>query len=195
MDTDSFDTILENTWRQLRRATADESSALHRPVLATVDRNNGPDARTVVLREVRRESRQFFVNTDRRSPKGDELVERPRGVFVFFDPESAVQLRILTEIRIHVGDEITAEAWRKLPAKGRRRYLTAAASGSPAPAPGAGVPGPDEPVDDAAGYRHFATLEAVATHLDWLHYAPEGPVRAEFDWDEEGKVSARWLHP
>ncbi len=191
----TLNTILDNTWHQLRQATADESSALHRPVLATINRGGDPDARTVVLRAVRPQSRLFSVNTDCRSPKSSEITERPCGVFVFFDPEKALQLRVVTDIRVHTEDGVAAKAWHKLPAKARRRYLTAAAPGSPAPAPGAGVPGPDEPLDDAAGFRHFATLQAVVTHMDWLHYAPEGPIRAGFDWNAKGKISASWLYP
>jgi pyridoxamine 5'-phosphate oxidase len=192
--------VLEQVWGLLAHAAEDVTSPMNNPVLATVTPEGEPDARTVVLRRVDRERRRLYVNTDTRSPKHHELKPMPRAVFVFYDPQSRTQLRVRVDIRLHHDDETTRRAWDALPDDARRLYMTTSAPGDLAPVPTSGLPpaveqhGPGR-ADEEAGYRHFAVLEAVVTHIDWLYFTESTPRRAAFSWEADDAPRAGWLYP
>ena len=188
--------VLNDAFALLARHAADPDNHV---VLATAV-NGEPDARTVVLRRFDDAARTLLINTDRRSPKKDELAHSTHAVVVLYDAHARTQLRVQANVRVHYDDAMTREQWAALPFAGRRLYMTLAPPGAIASAPTSGVaPGfeqraPDAP-DDAAGYSHFCVLELAITGLDWLHFGRDGSRRAAFAWDAQGRMQAHWLYP
>lgn len=192
MQSSNLQEVLAHAWALLARGAQAADSPIHTPVLATVGLDGEPDARTVLLHSVDSDQRQLYFNTDRRSLKYAELSQTARAMLVFFDPRSETQLRVRADIQVHYHDDVSERLWHELPAVGRRFYATAAAPGTASSAPTTGVP---SGVDEEAGYENFVVLEATTTHLDWLHFTPNGHRRAAFRWAEDGHVEANWLYP
>lgn len=196
-----LDEVLTHAWGMLEAGSREPQASMHTSVLATVALDGRPDARTVVLAAVTPAQRALFVNTDRRSPKHAQLVYAPYGAFAFYDPHSETQIRIRAEFRMHYDDSVARRAWEALPLSERKVYMTDVAPGQPAPRPTAGLPGtlpqrpPTEAESETLGYKNFMTLEAIATHLDWLHFTRGGSRRAAFTWSPAGAVRATWLYP
>lgn len=192
--TDELKRLLHETWQRLGRGLADSRSPLSTPVMATVGLDGQPNARTVALWRVEPERRRLYFNTDSRSPKHRELLSLPSATFVFYDTGSEVQLRFRTAIRLHYDDALSSACWAELPSETRELFLTAQAPGTRAATPTDGRPTAN--ADGTAGPpAHFVVLEAIATHLDWLHAAPQRHRRAGFAWGPDGRLDASWLYP
>jgi len=176
--------IRQRVWAELARAALDRHHAWRTPVLATVDKNGLPQARTVVLRHVdtARAHLQFF--TDRRSPKFAQLAALPHALLVFWSKRLNWQLRIQARVVLHTaGPEVDAVWERIKQSPAARDYLTPLAPGdvlSTAPAR----------TDDACATHHVAILLAEVEEIDWLELFRGGHRRARMRgaaWD--------WLTP
>jgi pyridoxamine 5'-phosphate oxidase len=175
----------QRLWAELVRAGQDRHHGWRLPVLATVDAQGAPQARTVVLRAADPGCGELLCYTDRRSPKVAELRADARGVLVFWCARLSWQLR--AQVRIEVEDEgpRVQAAWGRVAGQpGARDYLAPAPPGSAVSQPGlAGEP--DAP-------HHLAVLSARVEALDWLELdRRHGPRRAAVS--AQGR--AQWLVP
>jgi pyridoxine/pyridoxamine 5'-phosphate oxidase len=78
---DSLPLIEVACWHTLAEAAAERTHEWRMLVLATVDGDRA-SARTVMLREVDRESRELVFFTDSRSPKVAQIALHPRGTLL-----------------------------------------------------------------------------------------------------------------
>lgn len=179
-----LDAIHQALWQQLAACTQQRGHPWRSPVLASVDAQGLPDARTVVLREVLPEARLLRLYTDARSPKMQQLQAQPRARLVFWSPGLGWQLRLQTYAQLITDGLAVTSRWATLRASpAARDYL------SPLP-PGAPV-GDCPASPEGAPRMHFAVLELQVQHLDWLELHPQGHRRACFDAQGQGQ----WLTP
>ncbi len=166
-------------WQELQVASWDRAHAWRTPVLATVDAQGLPEARTVVLRSADFATRWLVFFTDVRSPKAVQLLARPAACLVFWCPQLQWQLRVRVDVRIETMGPRVEAAWQKMSASGAaREYLSPLAPGSPlasTPAPGAPLGRP--PASLPGGATHFSVLRAGVTSMDWLGLSPKGEHR------------------
>ena len=173
----------------LADAVRDVRDPWRTPVLATFSAAAGPQARTVVLREVDLAQRRLTAWTDPRAPKAGQLDADPRAQWCFYDGVRRIQLRVSTEVRVHHGDAVARAAWARVPAGNLMNYRTARPPGS--------VIGHDSREDTAAddtGPAHFAVLSATVMEFDWLWLGDAGHRRARFRWYGTGWDEA-WVVP
>lgn len=170
-------------WRELARAALDRQHAWRTPVLATVG-PDGPDARTVVLREVDAGANGVVVYSDARAPKVAQLGSQPQAVLVMWSPRLSWQLRLRTTVQLHTDGLAATSRWARLQTTGAASdYLTPQAPGA--------LLDTSSPSNAAAQQRgHFAVLLAQVHAIDWLELHPQGHRRAAFDGQ-----GARWLVP
>lgn len=189
-DADALDlsSVREHVWVGLTRAVDDPASPMRTPVLATVDVNGAPQARTVVLRAVDAAGWRVFWYTDIRAPKVAHLRGDARASLAFHDVVQGIQWRLSGRTCIRSGDSTAAGAWASLSQKARRNYRTQLPPGTAMPAPGDGVP--DDVTDPEAGRDRFAVIELVVATVDWLWLHPDGARRARLTRD-----AATWLTP
>ena len=159
-----------------------------RCVLANQD-DDGPQARSVVLRDLLLDSRELIFYADARSPKVAQLRRDPRAVLLCWSASLGWQLRLRCHIEVETsGLDVTAR-WahiRNRPAA--HDYLSPLAPGTPMPDGHGGLvvtPLPPERMRDT-----FAVLSARIEAIDWLELHARGQRRAVFD-----AQGARWLTP
>lgn len=205
--------IAEAVWRELAQAVHERTHAWRTPVLATCG-PEGPDARTVVLREVDRPSSRLVVYSDARAVKVQQLRHDPRAMLVMWSPTLGWQLRISLTVQVHAEGLAAASRWTRLQlSRAALDYLAPLAPGTPLPAtPQAPPPPPEAPHEapgDTAhpgahggpahvppspagvpGRAHFAVLEGTVREIDWLELHPAGHRRARW-----GRGPGRWLQP
>jgi hypothetical protein len=196
---DTLDAVLAGAFAMLARAVRDRRSAMHTPVLSSLDAAGFPDARMVVLRGFDPSARLFSVHTDRRSAKFAALGASPRVALLFYEPRARIQLRVQALATRHVDDAVAQAAWDRATPGSRRCYL-GQAPGSPLAAPGSGLPAELETraptLDETApGAARFAVIRARMLRLDWLHLAAGGHRRACFDWPDNAPPRATWRAP
>jgi len=152
------------------------------PVLANVDENDMPQARTVVLRGVENDGHLLTMFTDRRSPKSRQLQGRPTATLVFWHPELQWQLRAQGPVTVDTDRHAIDTVWesiRNTAAAGD--YLTPSAPGEPLKE--ARALAPEE--------HQLAILRLAVERSDWLCLSRTGHQRA--GWGIEHPF--RWLTP
>ena len=176
--------IRQRTWMELERAVQDRHHEWRTPVLATVDTEGTPNARTVVLRhaDAQLQSLQFF--TDGRSPKITELSHQPTAMLVFWSKRLNWQLRVRVQIAVQTTGPQVDAVWERL------SQSAAAGDYLSADAPGDELPEGETAPANTKGMHHLAILVAQVQEVDWLELRREGHRRAVF-----GKDTWQWRVP
>lgn len=195
--------VLERTiWEELARAVRVKPDAApeapphpwRQAVLASQSAD-GPQARTVVLRDLRHEPRELVFYSDARAGKVRELRADPRVQLVCWSPALGWQLRLQGRAQVETdGLDVTARWAAIRHRRAAQDYLAPLPPGAPldAPAYAAGLQSEPRMDDDPKVPRHhFAVVYLSISSLDWLELHPEGHRRARF----EAGAPARWLTP
>ena len=167
-----FESLRARIWQELQQAVAERGHDWRTPVLAGVDVDGLPQARTVVLRQADPIACTLQVYTDSRSPKVTELLRRPDALLVFWSRRLSWQLRARVTVQVQTDGERVQAAWERV-------SRTAAAADYLAPA----APGSvfaSSPQGDHVSH-HLAVLLARVESFDWLELAREGHRRVRFD--------------
>ena len=172
--------LRRHIWTQLQRAAFDKFHEWRTPVLATVDAQGLPQARTVVLRHVDVAAMRVCIYTDSRSPKAAELTAQPQACLVFWSKRLNWQLRVLARAEVLTSGTKVDAAWAELAqSPAAADYLSVTAPGSPLMNPSAAPLNP-----------HLAVLSFDVLTIDWLELARSGHRRARITAD-----ALTWLVP
>lgn len=182
-----LDQVLESTWQELIEGVRSARHAFHCPALATGS-SSGPSVRTVVLREANPGARSLACHTDRRSPKFRQLQENARAAWMFYDPQSKIQIRGSGSVTLHCGDELAAQRWAESAQRSRACYQAAHGPGARL-----ALDEPEAP-PSVEGFDQFVVLRCLLDRLDWLHLRGAGHWRAVFNWQDQAWQGA-WVAP
>jgi hypothetical protein len=176
-------------WAELDRAAQLRDHDWRQAVMATVDADAGPCARTVVLREVDPATRMLLIYTDTRSPKVQQLGRDPRAELVCWSPRLGWQVRMRCHVEVSGDGLDVTSRWALL------RHTRAAHDYLSPLAPGTVLDDDPTPPPAAGEVRAcFGVMQARVLTLDWLSLDPAGHRRALFDY-RDGPGAARWLAP
>lgn len=106
----------------LDQAIASKVTEPHVMTLSTVDYENTPDARVVVLLDVSSQGWQFAINM--RSPKGQQIDHRAYAALTFYWPELAQQIRLRGPV-IPMSAEASITDFSRRPERSRAAILAA----------------------------------------------------------------------
>ncbi|WP_119168950.1 pyridoxamine 5'-phosphate oxidase family protein [Algihabitans albus] len=200
-DEPDLGTVLENCWHLLQVGVSDRKHGFHLPVLATSTPDEGPDARSVVLRGVDRRHHLLRVHSDARSAKIRQIGTDPRVSFLFYDAAEETQLRVQALAKVHREADAAADAaWQGTRLFSRRCYMTHQPPGRPTETPTSGLPAaladrsPTEE-ESLAGRRNFTVVLCQIRRLDWLYLSHQGHRAARFTWDDAGNLTETWVQP
>jgi len=201
-----LDAAQDHAWTLLERGARDRHSAVHAPCIATAS-VDGPQVRTVTLRQADRARATLRFNVDARGGLARQLTADPRAMLHAYCPVERTQLRLRTLAVLHQGDPLAMQAWSAASPSARRCYLVPP-PGSPSPTPSSGLPETLQrraPTanESASGFQHFCVVELRVLAIEWLHLNAVDKRRARFvrtgddkDSDDEGGGwSAQWLTP
>ena len=175
------ESLRQRLWQELQRAGLDRHHEWRTPVLATIGLDGLPQARTVVLREVRRSHEQLLIYTDARSPKVAELLAQPVASLLCWSTRLRWQLRLQLRFRVSQNDEETRSAWERV------RQSPSASDCLAARAPGSPMATAQEALLETP---QLAVLHGTVECMDWLELARDGHRRARLD-----ALRVDWLVP
>lgn len=162
----------------------DRHHAWRTPVLASTGIDGNVNARTVVLRKVDFASQTLEIYTDRRSPKVQELSNKPTAIFVFWSARLAWQLRVRVSFANQVPSSHVKAQWLQV-------MQTARANDYLEPLP------PGSPCTEVSSAHtllekgdNFALLISEVLEIDWLELGRAGHRRARMLQD-----TWQWLTP
>ncbi|MEQ8355105.1 MAG: pyridoxamine 5'-phosphate oxidase family protein [Kiloniellaceae bacterium] len=192
--------VLAECWHLLADGAADPQHDFHLTALGTAHPLHGSALRTVVLRKVFPESRELWFYTDLRSRKVGEIQADPRIALLFHSLSDDTQLRVQADAGIHHRDGLAERAWQDLAPRQRRDYLVSGPRGLPWAWATSGLPAElesrDPTVEESeAGRLNFAVVVCRLRQIDWLFLTPYGHRRANFTWNNEGRLQTSWLVP
>ena len=175
-------TLTGSIWRELELANTDRQHQWRTPVLASIDTNGLPQARTVVLRKVCHHTQTLQFFSDARSPKVAQLRASGQIQLVFWSSELKWQLRVSAQARVETSGAGVDKAWQGIKlGPARQDYLSQFAPGDALP---------DTATTALDESPHLAIISAEVTHMDWLSLSSEGHQRAEIS-----ATAVRWLTP
>jgi pyridoxine/pyridoxamine 5'-phosphate oxidase len=178
---DEYKQLNDQLWSELEQAVMDRQHGWRTPVLATVDADGLPDARTVVLRAADRARQTLKVFTDQRSPKVVQLQANPQAQLVFWCPSRQWQLRARAAVTIDINSDQTAAIWTRIQQTAAAGdYLTAEAPGSLL----------SDQASLSVDQHALCVLELKIMSLDWLMLSRQGHRRARLEHD-----TLTWLTP
>ncbi|MDP4302561.1 pyridoxamine 5'-phosphate oxidase family protein [Leptothrix discophora] len=186
----TLSTLESLIWTELDLAVHSRASAdrpahpWRRAAFATVG-EDGPEVRSIVLRDLQADRRELVFYADARSPKVAQLRADPRGQILCWSEPLGWQVRLACTIEIATdGLDVTARWARIRHRPAAHDYLSPLAPGSPLEAPA--VPLAPERVRES-----FAVLTARVRAIDWLELHAQGHRRARFEHGRE----PQWLVP
>ncbi len=177
-------------WAELDRAVRG-SGAPGRPphpwrraALATVG-EDGPEVRSVVLRDIQADRRELVFYADARSPKVAQLRADPRGQLLCWSEPLGWQVRLRCRVEVATDGLDVTTRWARIRHRpAAHDYLSPLAPGSPLEAPAA-------PLAPERVRESFAVLTARVEAIDWLELHARGHRRARFVMGR----SPQWLVP
>jgi len=130
-----------------------------------------------VLREADKVSRTLVFHTDARSRKVKSLEEAGQAAWLFFNPQSGVQIRARSRATLHQNNDTARNLWEQVPPEARVNYSSALAPCNPVK---------DQPLrllNDDEAFPNFMVVQCKIDFLDWLQISEDGHQRAQFNWD------------
>jgi pyridoxamine 5'-phosphate oxidase len=190
---------LDTAWNLLEQGARDRHAPFHALSVASVDQAGNPRQRTMILRHVDRELRTLRFHSDQRSPKFEQISNRPAISVSHYSAEHKLELRLFGKGRFHLGDDIAARAWLSMRDLSRVCYRSPKAPSEP-------IDSPDDYLDpsklvvtsdDAIAQRNFCVLIIHVEELDWIYLDHRGNRRARFRWGGNDVASplpqSQWL--
>ena len=182
--------IFEKIWSVLETGVKPISNnPAHTPALATIDNNNLPQIRSVVLRSINRPKREIWFHSDIRSSKISDLNNNKDASFLIYDPKNKFQIRLLTTIKMHHNDPISTQAWNNLKPMSKICYQISQAPGTQLSDP---FKVTNTPERNNEGRDNFVVLVGKILEVEWLYLHHKGHRRAKFDLENKKDT---WLVP
>jgi hypothetical protein len=177
-------------WTELERAvhgrpaSGQPAHPWRRAALASVG-EDGPQVRSVVLRDIQADRRELVFYADARSPKIAQLRADPRAQLLCWSEPLGWQLRLRCRIEVATDGLDVTTRWAQIRHRpAAHDYLSPLAPGSPLEAPAA-------PLAPERARESFAVLTAQVEAIDWLELHAQGHRRARYARGQ----SPQWLVP
>ncbi len=189
---------LAEVWGLLDNAVHEPGEDLHLPSIATIDLDNSPRSRTVVLRGFDRDRRELLIHTDFRSPKCREIEKNSSVSWLFYDRGRKLQLRVRTMAMLQAKSPRADTAWANATASSRRAYLAPFTPSSPIDTGHPNIPEEFQrtvpPVEATeVGRENFALIVCQIEEIDRLDLGYDGHRRSRWRWDKNERQTSEWI--
>ena len=173
--------LSDNIWSELKNAITDRAHGWRTPVMASIDTQGLPQARTLVLRELDKGQWRLSAYTDHRSPKVAQLHHHPYASLVFWSSALKWQLRISARVAIQTQGERVDALWQTLKeTSSAGDYLALSPPGSPLA----------NPQTSSAPSHALGIMDFYGLEMDWLELSTQGHKRARLT-----REGIEWLVP
>ena len=166
-----YEKLAEESWSRLWAGSDDPAHPMRLVVLATVDADGAPDARTMVLRGADRRLGKIWFYTDRRSEKIDHLRASGAVCVVAYDPADRIQLRLRGTATLYLTGTQADLHWRHVSLALKALFASSDPPGRPMLQPDprlAGIQQSLDAVGEAGARANFAVIEVRVKAIEWL---------------------------
>lgn len=188
--------FLAEEFEQLESGVLKAKHEYHSFTLSTI-KEKKPESRTVILRNVNKKIYSISFNTDKRSPKYNEIVLNNNVSALFYDKPRKIQLRISGKANIENNNILAEKAWSKTTLDSKLCYLAPYAPSQTMENFKVNLPQiPKENLNEAdleKGFNRFCQVNIIFSKLDWLYLNHKGHKRIQFTFNKD--VKYHWVAP
>ena len=186
--------ILKSEWENIDLGIQKAKHDYHSFALSTISKN-GPDSRTVILRDFDKDKPAIWFHSDKRSKKILHLKKDERVSALFYDKSRKVQLRINGIANVEENINTNKKIWELMKPESKICYM---GPYSPSQSINQFEPNTLEKSaheinqeDENLGLSRFCRIGIQIKKLDWLKLDYKGHQRLEFKFDKEVKI--QWI--
>ena len=128
-ESDSLELALDNALNKLKRAVKKRNDDLHLLNVVTVDDQNKPNTRNVVLRDFSIENLTIRFHTDKRSSKIKDIKNNKAICLIGYDKKAKLQIRIDADAHAIEDEKILMDIWKKMYPMSRECYRVSKSPG------------------------------------------------------------------
>lgn len=121
MSDTSLNRLLDTVWAQIEQGVTDRNHPCRYPTLATMG-TEGPEARTLVLRQADRANGRIDLFTDGAAPKAAQIIADARVALHVWLPKPRLQIRMRAQATLAPGDP---DLFAQLPKEAQENYFGA----------------------------------------------------------------------
>jgi hypothetical protein len=162
-------------------------------VLGTIDKDNRPQNRNVVLRKVDMTNSLIRFHTDIRSNKIIDIKNNSSISLLGYDKVNKLQVRLTANAIVEESKEVLSDVWSKMYPMSRECYRVKDAPGKVV-ASRDEVLFEDEGKDKLNGFENFVIINCHISSIETLFLHSSGHVRAKYIY-ENGAFHGEWLVP
>ena len=191
--------IFDNIKKHLTDGVKERKHGFHTPVFSNLSKDLSIESRVVVMRKFDPEKMIINFHTDFRSPKVNSLNEFNKSLFVFYDHELKIQMRVKTISTVNNQNKITKQIWDETRLLSRKCYLTLKNPSSYTSLPEDGLPEhlinkEPELEESEIGYPNFTVVENKIYEIDWLFLEISGHRRLKIEFNNPDPTF-QWIIP
>jgi hypothetical protein len=184
---------LEFVFSNLEKGVTERGHQFHLLVLGTIDKNNRPQNRNVVLRKVDMTNSLIRFHTDIRSNKIIDIKNNSSISLLGYDKVNKLQVRLTANAIVEESKEALSDVWSKMYPMSRECYRVKDAPGKVV-ASRDEVLFEDEGKDKLNGFENFVIINCHISSIETLFLHSSGHVRAKYIY-ENGAFHGEWLVP
>ena len=192
-ESDSLELALEYALNKLQKAVKKRNDDLHLINVVTVDEQNRPNTRNVVLRDFSIENLTIRFHTDKRSSKIKDIKLNKDICLIGYDKRAKLQIRIDAEAYSIDDEEILLEIWQKMYPMSRECYRVAKSPGDKIESL-AEIKFNDENDSNLVGFDNFAAVQCNIKSMEILYLSHTSHIRAKYN-NDNGILKGEWLVP
>ncbi len=190
---DSLELALDNALNKLQRAVKKRNDDLHLLNVVTVDEQNRPNTRNVVLRDFSIENLTIRFHTDKRSSKIRDIKLNQDICLIGYDKKAKLQVRIDAEAYVIENEEILLEIWQKMYPMSRECYRVVQSPGNKIESL-TEVNFDEDNESNLVGFDNFVAIQCNIKSLEILYLSHTGHIRAKYN-NDNGTLKGEWLVP
>ena len=192
-ETESLDLALENALNKLKRAVKKRNDDLHLLNVVTINNQNKPSARNVVLRDFSIENLTIRFHTDKRSSKIDDILENKAICLIGYDKKAKLQIRIDADAYLIDDEEALKDIWKKMYPMSRECYRVSRSPGDRIDSLSE-VEFDEDKENNLIGFDNFTAIQCHIKTIEVLYLSHIAHIRAKYN-NINGILKGEWIIP
>tara|TARA_B100001059_G_scaffold228479_1_gene259653 strand:- start:604 stop:1209 length:606 start_codon:yes stop_codon:yes gene_type:complete len=184
---------LEYVFLNLEKGVIEGKHDFHLLVLATIDENNKPQNRNVVLRKVDISNSLVKFHTDKRSNKIKDLNHNHSISLLGYDKSAKLQIRLGAKAVIEKSNEVLIDVWSKMRPMSRACYRVKDTPGKIISSRN-DVIFENEDEKKLNGFENFVIVNCHIQSIETLFLHSAGHIRAKYLY-KDNAFHGSWLVP
>ena len=177
----------------LEKGATERGHDFHLLVLGTLDKDNNPQTRNVVLRKVDLFQSLLRFHTDKRSNKILDIKNNNSISLLGYDKSNKLQVRIMAKAETEDSQETLLDIWSNMYPMSRECYRVNDAPGKIGSSKD-DVFFEEEGADKMNGFENFTIVNCYIDSIETLFLHSSGHLRAKYQ-NENNQFTGQWLVP